>query len=299
MKQEAIYSMTGYGRGDALSNDGVWRISIEIATVNRRNLDLALSSPREWNGLETHVQQWLQDHVQRGRVQVSLRVEAAHCEQHGSLRFDSDQLSKDLSALRALAQSEGIAFHPDATFLWNWVQQRSGEFSLPPWNDLLESIKSAFSQALEQVLSMRAQEGKALASDLQQRLQSLATITEEMVDLAADMVPRYQTLLKERLAKLGLELDPDDERVLREIALFADRSDVSEEITRLRSHLQQALALLEEGGAVGRKLDFLCQEIHRECNTIGSKAASVELTRKVLEAKNQLEQLREQVQNME
>jgi uncharacterized protein (TIGR00255 family) len=291
--------MTGHGHGDSISSDGLWRISVEITTVNRRNLDLALSCPREWNGLEASVQQWLLDRISRGRVQVGLRAEAAHFEQHGSLRFDPGQLSKDLAALRGLAQTEGIAFHPDAHFLWNWVQQRSGQTSLPHWDELLDPIAEAFQKALEQVLEMRASEGKVLADDLQQRLQNLSSLTDEMVLQAADMVPRYQTLLRERLSKLGLEMDPDDERFLKEITLFADRCDVSEEITRLRSHLQQGLSILGEGGPVGRKLDFLCQEIHRELNTIGSKSATVELTRRVLDGKTTLEQLREQVQNLE
>ncbi len=291
--------MTGHGHGDSISSDGLWRISVEITTVNRRNLDLALSCPREWNGLEASVQQWLQDRIARGRVQVSLRAEAAHFEQHGSLRFDPGQLSKDLAALRGLAQTEGIAFHPDAHFLWNWVQQRSGQTSLPHWDELLSPIAEAFKNALAQVLEMRASEGKVLAADLQQRLQSLSALTDEMMQQAAEMVPRYQSLLGERLTKLGLEIDLDDERFLKEITLFAERCDVSEEITRLRSHLQQGLCILGEGGPVGRKLDFLCQEIHREINTIGSKSATVELTRRVLDGKTTLEQLREQVQNLE
>jgi uncharacterized protein (TIGR00255 family) len=291
--------MTGHGHGDSISSNGLWRITVEITTVNRRNLDLALSSPREWNGLEASVQQWLQDRISRGRVQVSLRAEAAHCEQHGSLRFDPEQLSQDLAALRGLAQTEGIAFHPDAHFLWNWVQQRSGQTSLPHWNELLDPISEAFEKALVQVLEMRASEGKALADDLQQRLKTLSGLTDEMVQQAADMVPRYQSLLRDRLTKLALDIDPDDERFLKELTLFADRCDVSEEITRLRSHLQQGLSILGEGGPVGRKLDFLCQEIHRELNTIGSKSASVELTRRVLDGKTTLEQLREQVQNLE
>jgi uncharacterized protein (TIGR00255 family) len=291
--------MTGHGHGDSISSDGLWRISVEITTVNRRNLDLALSCPREWNGLEASVQQWLQDRISRGRVQINLRAEAAHFEQHGSLRFDPEQLSKDLAALRGLAQTEGIAFHPDAHFLWNWVQQRSGQTSLPQWDALLDPIAEAFQKALEQVLEMRASEGKVLADDLRKRLQNLSSLTDEMMLQAAEMVPRYQTLLRERLSKLGLEIDPDDERFLKEITLFADRCDVSEEITRLRSHLQQGLSILGEGGPVGRKLDFLCQEIHRELNTIGSKSATVELTRRVLDSKTTLEQLREQVQNLE
>jgi uncharacterized protein (TIGR00255 family) len=299
MQSQPILSMTGHGHNESMSVDNLWRITAEITTVNRRNLDLAISSPREWNGLEATIQKWLQDRIFRGRVQVALRIEPAHFEQQGSLRFDAAQLAKDLAALRGLAQGEGIEFQPDAHFLWNWVQQRSGQASLPHWEDLLSAIQEAFEKALQQVLDMRAIEGAALAADLCLRLQTIATLTKEMVQQATGLVDRQRTLLRERLAKLGLNIDPDDERFLKEITLFADRSDISEEITRLQSHLQQGLSTLNEGGAVGRKLDFLCQEIHRELNTIGSKSASVELTRSVLDGKTTLEQLREQVQNLE
>ena len=146
---------------------------------------------------------------------------------------------------------------------------------------------------------MREKEGAALQADLTLRITELDSIRAGIAGHAEGTTGNYRDALLERLGQLGLELDTSDERVLKEVALFADRCDISEEITRLSSHFEQFNELLSSQEAVGRKMDFLCQEIHREFNTIGSKANHIEITRAVIDGKNELERVREQVQNIE
>ena len=138
-----------------------------------------------------------------------------------------------------------------------------------------------------------------MATDLSERIGTLETLSAQIEAHSKNAVPRYRDALFERLKQINLDLDLNDERVLKEIALFADRCDVSEEITRLKSHFEQFHAFLKSNEASGRKMDFLCQEIHRELNTTGSKSSQIEITRAVIEGKNELERIREQVQNVE
>ncbi|MDP4880050.1 MAG: YicC family protein, partial [Opitutales bacterium] len=170
---------------------------------------------------------------------------------------------------------------------------------LPDWSVIEESIKAAFDQALTDIHSMRTAEGDALKKDLLERIDALDQLSTEIETHAAGAVGKYKDALLERLKQLELDLDPSDERVLKELAIFADRCDVSEEMTRLKSHFKQFREFLAAEEATGRKMDFLCQEIHREFNTTGSKSSQIEITRAVIEGKNSLERIREQVQNVE
>jgi len=149
------------------------------------------------------------------------------------------------------------------------------------------------------LIAARQREGDALKRDMAARIALLKKVSVEIAPLAPTSIERYREGLHARLKQIGLEIDLNDERVLREIALFADRCDIAEELTRLASHLEQFEKILAEVGPVGRKLDFLCQEIHRELNTVGSKSQHLDITRRILDAKNELERIREQVQNVE
>jgi len=156
-----------------------------------------------------------------------------------------------------------------------------------------------FREALGQLVAMRQAEGKALKEDLEQRLENIGVALQAIRSGMGDTVPRYRELLLQRLSQASLEIDLSDERVLKEIALFADKCDISEETTRLDSHLVQFRECLQEGSPVGRKLEFILQEVNREFNTIGSKANNIEISRHVIEAKNEIERIREQIQNIE
>ena len=290
--------MTGFGRGCADSVDAGVRIQIEINSVNRKTLDVQISAPREWSGYEAVCNQWMGGAFQRGRVNIQIKVEST---QGGSdsLALNTTAMAESLKGLRTFAETQGLEFTPDSRFLLELARSVKDSSGLPDWKDLKASIEEAFKKALADIDSMRLQEGVALAVDLKERITELESFRQTIEQNSAGSTKRYRDALLERLKQLELELDASDERVLKEVAIFADRSDISEETTRLASHFEQFLSFLNSDEASGRKMDFLCQEIHREFNTTGSKSNDIEVTRLVIEGKNALERIREQVQNIE
>lgn len=290
--------MTGYGSGSADSAEHSLKIEIEITSVNRKNLDAFVSGPREWSGLDQRCSEWLKPAFQRGRVNIQIKITSSEGEQYG-LTWDARAMDETLERLKVFAEGRQIAFSPDAQTLVDLAKTLKESSGLPNWTEIEASIKEAFDQALADINQMRVKEGEALAVDLEQRLDELMGLCSEIEKHAHNTVAQYRDALLERLKQLNLELDVNDERVLKELALFADRSDISEEITRLKSHFDQFKEFLSAEDATGRKMDFLCQEIHREFNTTGSKSNQIEITRAVIEGKNALERIREQVQNIE
>lgn len=291
-------SMTGYGRGSAEAPEHNLRIDIEITSVNRKTLDAFINSPKEWNGLDPICYEFIKQSFQRGRVNVQIKVESTDGATDG-LNWNDANLNTGIKRLQKFAESHGYPFAVDSHLILDVAKSLKDSGGLPDWRELQEPIEAALKQALADIDQMRENEGAALVADLTQRIQSLETLAASIESQSKDSVRLYRDALFERLKQLQLELDVNDERVLKEIALFADRCDVSEEITRLKSHFQQFHSFLKASEASGRKMDFLCQEIHREFNTTGSKSSQIEITRAVIEGKNELERIREQVQNVE
>lgn len=290
--------MTGYGSGSAESAEKNLQIEVEMTSVNRKTLDAFVSAPREWSGLDQKCTEWLKSHFQRGRVNVQIKVTSTEGAQYG-LTWDAKAMDETLDRLSAFAESRGLTFAPDAAVIVDLAKSLKDSSGLPDWTEVEAVLKSAFDQALADIDSMRQSEGDSLKNDLLERINLLDKLRAEIEAHAADAVGKQKNALLERLKQLDLDLDTDDERVLKELAIFADRCDVSEEITRLSSHFEQFRDFLNSPEATGRKMDFLCQEIHREFNTTGSKSSQIEITRAVIEGKNTLERIREQVQNVE
>ncbi len=289
----AAHSMTGFGRSEA--DVGGLRLSVEIASVNQKNLQVAVHGPEGWPTLESTASAWIRSQLQRGKVTARVMVVA---EGSGQI-WDEEAIRSALAELRRLASSQGLAFNPDAAVLLRLAEtsRRAGE-ALPAFATAEPALRQAFDAALISLRAMRAVEGSALSDDLRARVARIASAVEGMESAERGAPSRHRDNLLRRLRDSGLSLDVSDERVLRELALFADRCDITEEVVRLRSHLAQFLDELSRPGA-GRKLDFLVQELLREVNTIGSKAAEISTTRLVLEAKTEIERIREQVQNLE
>lgn len=290
--------MTGYGTGSAQATEHGLQIEIEITSVNRKTLDAFVSAPREWSGLDQRCTEWLKGSFQRGRVNVQIKVQSTAGEQYW-LTWDNRAMDETLDRLKTFSESRGLPFNPDTSLLVDLAKSLKDSSGLPDWSAIEENIKAAFDQALTDIHSMRTAEGDALKKDLLERIDALDQLSTEIETHAAGAVGKYKDALLERLKQLELDLDPSDERVLKELAIFADRCDVSEEMTRLKSHFKQFREFLASEEATGRKMDFLCQEIHREFNTTGSKSSQIEITRAVIEGKNSLERIREQVQNVE
>ena len=290
--------MTGFGRGDAEAIDAGVRILVEIHSVNRKTLDVQIGAPREWSGYEATCNEWLAGAFQRGRVNIQIKVESTAGD-NDALKLNTGAMAQSIQELKSFAEEQGLEFKPDSQFLLDLARSLKDSSGLPDWKELKAPLKEAFTAAMADIESMRQQEGDALATDLKNRIAEMDQMREQIEKNAAGSTERYRNALLERLKQLELELDPADERVLKEIAIFADRSDISEETTRLACHFEQFLSFADSKEATGRKMDFLCQEIHREFNTTGSKSNDIEITRIVIDAKNALERIREQVQNIE
>lgn len=288
-------SMTGFGRCE-IARNGV-AVSLRVSSVNRKNLEVICSLPKELQQLERQVQERVRKIAARGRFQFSLDVKQDGAATAG-LPSDA-QIDSALERLKGIADRHAAPFVVDADLLVQIARLLEGEEAGLPEKEAEALLFEAVETALAELIAMREKEGAALYEDLKTRGQTIAGLVGQLKELAPGMVDRYRENLYARLEQGGLELDVNDERVLREIALFADRCDISEEITRLESHLEQYSALIDKEEPVGRPLEFLLQEVGREINTSGSKASSIEVSRTVLEMKNELERIREQVANVE
>ena len=273
-------------------------LSVELTTLNRKSLDCSYSGPKEWSGLEQRCKEWILPHFSRGRIQIQIKCLHTQGDQ-GANNWNLEGIQAELERLRQLADVTGVPFQADSKLLWELAQSVQNQEMLPDWLAIEEFLHTAVFAALEDVNTMRLKEGQHLIQDLVIRLEDLSVHCQMIAEQSKTAVADHRDRLFARLKQLNLELSLDDERVLKELALFADRTDISEEITRLVSHLEQFQKLLSADGPRGRKLEFLCQEIHRELNTCGSKTTQIEVTRAVMEAKNCLETMREQVQNLE
>ena len=296
----AIVSMTGFGRGEAQA-DGIKAV-VELGTVNRKQFDCNVSLPRELGCLEPKLHALIHSKIVRGYVKGTVSISAATDSGDSTNLIDLAKARAQITALRNAATDLGLSDDLHASMLLRLPEMMRGSVLGDDPTKLWPLIEHATQAALQKLGEMRQLEGNALDRDLRQRFDALQRISEKIVPLAAVVPKNYQVTLEKRLAELlgsGKEGVVDPALLAREVAVFADRCDVSEELTRLASHFVQVTKTLDEGQACGRTLDFLCQELFREINTTGSKANDAEITRLVIEFKAGLEAAREQVQNIE
>lgn len=288
-------SMTGYGRATAAL--GTFSLTIQVSSVNRKSLDLTVKIPDEWESLEPLVGELVRKFAARGKVHVD--VELTGDKSATQATWDETAASEALDRVAAFAAKKGVPFVPTAELLWQVANSQRRDTEMPAAEVAQPVVAETLTAALKAFVAMRAKEGESLLADFTKRIALLQQHVATVVARAPEVPKNYREQLTKRLRDAGLELDLNDERVLREIALFADRCDVTEEITRLRSHFEQFDALLKSDGEIGRKSEFLLQEIGREVNTIGSKANDLTIARAVIELKNELERIREQIANVE
>ena len=290
----AASSMTGFGRAE-INLPGA-RLSVEIATVNQKNLQVSVFGPDTWPALESAASGWIRTRLQRGKVTARVTQAATSSTQR---QWDHEAVATSLDELGKIAQHCGLKLNADGELLLRLAESsRRPSFILPDFADAETVVRSAFEEALGNLVVMRQTEGAALAKDLNERLTRMSEMVAGMEQAEKAAPGRHRDALLKRLKDAGLALDLNDERVLKELALFADRSDITEEVVRLKSHIAQFSAELGQPNG-GRKLDFLIQELLREINTIGSKASEISTTKLVLESKTEIERIREQVQNLE
>jgi uncharacterized protein (TIGR00255 family) len=288
--------MTGYGRGEA--DHGGTKISVELNSVNRKQSDIVMNLPRDLTELEPRIRQTINEKISRGRMNVVVGLHEGPSGPH-KLALDTGlarsyhgamlTLQKELSApgeitIGTILQAPGV--------------MRSPEQSIDA-DDVWPVVQRALAAALAELIKMREREGKHLAKDLIHRLKVLRQEIKEIRGLYPEVVKKYRSALLERIEKAGLNLPLDDERLLKEVTFFADRSDISEELTRLESHLAQFAHHLRKNEPVGRTLEFITQEIFRELNTLGAKSNDAGISQNMLACKSELEKIREQIQNLE
>jgi uncharacterized protein (TIGR00255 family) len=288
--------MTGYGHGEV--DHGGAKVSVELNSVNRKQSDIVVNLPRNLAELEPRIRQTINERISRGRMNVLIALQESA---NGSRKLALDTslarsyheamltLQKELSApgeitIATILQAPGVMRSPEHNF-------DAGEV----WPVLQEALAAA----LTELIKMREREGKHLAKDLIHRLKVLRKEIKEIRAAYPDVVKKYRGALLERIGKAGLNLPIDDERLLKEISFFADRSDISEELTRLESHLAQFAHHLRKNEPVGRTLEFITQEIFRELNTLGAKSNDALISQHVVTCKSELEKIREQIQNLE
>lgn len=288
--------MTGYGRGE-VDHEGA-KFSVELNTVNRKQSDIVVNLPRDLTELESRIRQTINESISRGRTNVLVSL---HNGAHGprKLALDTDLARSYHQAMRALQKE--LSAPGEITI--STILQAPGVMRAPEEaikaEEAWPAVERALRAALAELIKMRDREGKHLAKDLIHRLKAMRKSLKEIRALHPEVVKRHRAALLERIEKAGVPIESDDERLIKEVSFFADRSDISEELTRLESHLAQFAHHLRKSEPVGRTLEFITQEIFREVNTLGSKANDATVSQLVVGLKAELEKIREQIQNLE
>ena len=291
-----IRSMTGYGRAVMTLNGR--EITVEVRSVNNRFLDCSIKLPRAFSYAEDAVKQKIKEQVSRGKVDVFISVNTTAGE-NVKISLNRPVLEGYLEALRTIAADYGVREDISATSLARFPEVFLLEKPEEDEAQNTADIVAVAQQAVSAYNAMRETEGAALAADLRAHAAIILSYVEKVEARSPVTVAEYRSRLENKLREVLESTTIDEGRILTEAAIFADKVAVDEETVRLRSHLNQLESLLQNGGAIGRKLDFLLQEMNREANTIGSKGNDLEQTRNVVEIKAELEKIREQIQNIE
>lgn len=289
-------SMTGYGRARA-SIDG-WEITIEIRSVNHRYLDINIKVPRAYGFIEEALKKVATDKVSRGKVDVFVSIETSGAQQT-CIHLNSPLAASYFDALIELRDSFHLKDDITVMALAKLPDVLCSERLAEDVDKLTHHVISVFNKAIDGFESMRTHEGIKMAEDVRNRMKTLMSLIEQVEERSPQRVAEYRERLERRLNEILADTSLDSQRILMEAAIFADKTAVDEETVRLRSHLSQLYLMLEEENAVGRKLDFLVQEMNREVNTIGSKSNDAFLANLVISLKAEIEKIREQIQNIE
>ncbi len=291
-----VRSMTGYGRTTAESEQ--WRVTTELKSVNNRYLDLTIKMPKTFNPLEDRLKKEISSALSRGHVDLYVSVEEIG-ENKAAIACDLDLAKEYCRALRQIAEATDVPYQVELTDIASYNGVLTVQKEEQDLDELWPVMARALKDSLSQLVEMRVTEGEKLAAEIEDRIAGLLKIREKIAVRSPLVVEDYREKLTARISDILAEVEIDRDKLLNETAFFADKADISEELSRLTSHFEQFSDYLRKDEPVGRKLDFILQEINREVNTIGSKANDKEISRLVIEAKGELEKIREQVQNFE
>src|SRR5438067_2521373 len=296
-----IRSMTGFARVRSDNANGQPSFSISLKSVNHRFLDLQLRLPADCDALEMKLRRLLKEKLSRGHVELTLNIER---EGAGQLKFDRSLVSAYVSAFRAAAKECAVSGEPDLNAVLRMPGALTGSAAAACGDEAFDAaVLASTEQAIARLNEMRAEEGRGMEQELRHRMQQLAEVTGEIAKLRAAVTRAYLEKVQARMTEL-LAGKADADRILQEAATLAERSDIEEEIVRMKTHIEHFVGLLEGGAEIGKKLDFLLQEMNREANTLLSKTAGVSgdglrITELGLTMKSEIEKSREQIQNIE
>ncbi len=291
-----IKSMTGFGRCEVVESNR--KFTVEIKTVNHRYLDVNIKMPKTLNFFESAIRMELKNYISRGKVDVFVAYED-NSENTAVIRYHKEVAEEYLRCLEQMSEDFGLDNDVHVSALSKYPEVLTLEENSVDEEELWKELKKAVDGAAKMLVETRITEGERLKSDLMQKLDGMLKLADFVAERAPEVVSEYQDRLKEKVRDLLEDTTVDESRLMTEVAIFADRVCVDEEIVRLRSHIEATRVALSEGGPVGRKLDFIAQEMNREANTILSKANDLELSGCAIEMKTEIEKIREQIQNIE
>ena len=291
-----IRSMTGYGRAEALI-DGR-NILVEIRSVNHRYFEFSSRVPRSYGFLESRLKNYLQGKLSRGKVDVNVSIQTVEGTT-ASVQVNQELAASYVQALRTLQEPLGLtddlSLSTISRFSDIFTVTKETEDEETIWSDVLQAAE----QASDRFVQMREAEGAKMKEDLEERLDFILRAVEKVEERSPKTVEEHRARLYRKISEVLGNTQIDEQRILTEAAIYAEKIAVAEETVRLRSHIDQFRAIMQQAGPVGRKLDFLIQEFNREANTIGSKAQDIEIARIVVDIKSEIEKIREQIQNIE
>lgn len=287
--------MTGYGKANLSQKER--KYEVEIKSVNHRYLDISVKMPRVLSYLEEEVKKEIASKVKRGKIDVFINFENSSTEGK-EIKINTEIAKIYIDELKKLAKQENILANIEVTEISKFpdvlsIQNKQEDETIK--NELLQTV----SQATEKLVQMRSVEGNKIAEDLLVRIQAIQEKVKEISSLSTGLIEEYVVKLEGRIKEILKNQEVEEARLAQEVVIYADKCSVEEEVTRLKSHISQFEKLLKADEAIGKKLDFIIQEMNRETNTIGSKANNLEITNDVIDVKTELENIREQIQNIE
>ena len=291
-----IKSMTGFGRSEL--SDEKRKITFEMKSVNHRYLDVNIKMPKKMNFFEAAIRNELKNYIQRGKVDIFINFED-FSENNVSVRYNRDIAEEYLKYLNQMAEDFGLENDIRVSSLSRYPEVFTMEDQSPDEEEIWKLLKKAIDTASEEFEETRKNEGGNLKNDLLVKLEEMLGHVAFIEERSPRIIDEYKQKLKEKVEEMLQGVQMDENRLITEVTIFADKVCVDEELVRLRSHIEATRKILTEGGSVGRKLDFIAQEMNREANTILSKTTDLESSERAIELKTEIEKVREQIQNIE
>lgn len=291
-----IKSMTGFGRCEIAENNR--KFTVEMKSVNHRYLDVNIKMPKKLNFFESAIRSELKNYISRGKVDIFITYED-FSENNSSVRYNKELAEEYLTYLRKMAEDFGLDDDIRVSTLSKYPEIFTMEEQTVDEDELWKELQKVIQGASEMFVQTRIVEGEHLRDDLIEKLDGMLKLVDFISERSPQIITEYKNKLEEKVRELLADTAVDEGRLLTEVTIFADKVCVDEEIVRLRSHIETTKKTLMDGGSIGRKLDFIAQEMNREANTILSKANDLEISNCAIELKTEIEKVREQIQNIE